>query len=284
MIYLVSHSLCDDGTASAWVGKKKFTNAEIFFTSHNWEWKTSLNLKQYDKVYFIDICPLPEDILDLIKKDVDFQVIDHHKTALDRINEAGIYELIKSKIVFDMNLCGTTLAWKTFFPNEKLPLLLKYIEIADLWHWDEEEDSKYVCEYIRYKLKANNIESFEKLMDEFNIDTAKKDGTILYKRLMRQVDRVCYNKSLLDFDGIKILAANDSVVVSEVGNELAQKSPSGLGMTYYFTPNSGQVKVSVRGKGAREFCEKFGGGGHDLASGFTIEIETFLKYLKTGKN
>ncbi len=236
MLYNVTHSLCDDGLASAWVMRSKYPKIQTIFDYHDGAWKKT-QFKEGDFIYFTDISPLPKDSIDyIINKGADFFVYDHHETALQELKsffELGGDRSIESKFNIKMGDCGAVLTWRNMFPNEKLPRILSYIDIADLWKWEKDSNALPICRYIRHNVNSNNVDSFQNLVDNIDFEKAIVDGKLLLEQVRKQMNKILFNKMLVDFDGTKLLVVNDSLYGSELGHELAIESPSKLGMTYY---------------------------------------------------
>ncbi len=291
--YVVSHGPCHDGLAGAWVAKTFNPDFEVFFTSRKNEWKDDLfpTLQSGDFVYFIDYTPDPSDLESLQKQSIDFLVLDHHETDFrlvsnyDKKNESNLLSFCK----YDLTIAGCQVAWRHFYPDKELPTMLKYIAIADIYAWGEGEWDHAVVQYIRSILEPDaTIQEFDELVKNFNEDHAYDQGKLVYRRICKEVDFMSKKGYLMDFDGVEVLGVNSSLYHSEVGHELALKSPSGLGIIYTFNPVYDSVKISVRGSGkgtlnANEFSERYKGGGHPMAAGFYMTIDQFNKYLKTAK-
>src|ERR1700722_4754712 len=188
MKYCITHANCLDGLGSAWVFKKFIPDIQIFFSSYSHEWK-KIEFQRGDFVYFSDFSPQPEEAVELLNMGIDFLVLDHHATALEKLDRFADKDKIKSKYIFDMNKCGSLISWEYLFkkqigdglsvsnvvlnlfenneilydPETYTPTLLKYIDIGDRWDWDKAEFSREICKYIGLKLEMNNIESFDKL-------------------------------------------------------------------------------------------------------------------------
>ncbi len=282
--YGIYHKGCSDGSMSAVLLKKAVPGVILYPTSHSWEWKEDLILKKGDSVYFVDICGLPEDLAALDEKGVTYTIIDHHITADELIKKYEVSHDYKVKNYhYYPKHCATTAVWDYFFKDKKMPDALQFIEIADLWNWDQEKNSKFVDQYIKTVVVPDDLASYEKLLTEFDYDESVDKGKILYQRLVKDVEFYCRNASVLDFDGIEVLSLNSNHSVSELCNYLARKSRTGIGVAYVIYPDKNEVKVHVRGVSgdkARRLAEKYGGGGHDKAAGFVMTIDTFMKYIK----
>jgi len=285
--YAVCHKQCHDGLAGAWVAKKYIPDVNVFFTSRKDEWKELLNpqILEGDFVYFIDYAPSPSDLEDLQKRNVGFQVLDHHATDFNRIqtydsmNNTNLLLFCK----YDMQKAGCQVAWDYFEKSEPLPKLLEYIAIADIYAWRSDLDH-FVVQYIRTIMEPDaTVEDFDRFKNSFNEIESQKLGEIIYKRITKDVHFVAKRANLMDFDETTVLAVNSAHYHSEIGHELTLGSPSGLGIVYTYFPANDGVKLSVRGTGANAFCEKFDGGGHPQAAGCYMTIEQFSKYLKTAR-
>lgn len=287
MIYNITHGGgCNDGLASAWVVQRYFSNMpnkpSVIFSTYNYEWKKN-QFKSGDKIYFTDFSPKPDEAVNLLNHGIEFVVFDHHATTMEELRNYEDKVFIEHNYNLNTSYCGAILTWKHFFPTEEVPLLLEYINIADMWQWEKKKDSKEVCMWIRNNLILNDINSFDNLFKNFDLKKAICEGSLLLKYRDKLVEELAYNKYEIDFHGIKVHAINDSLFSSELGHVLENSSPSGLGLTYYISATNKTVKVSVRGNGAKEFCEKYGGGGHPHAAGFIMNLESFIRFLDTAK-
>ena len=282
-IYNCTHSQCDDGLASAWIMKRAYPKIETIFSTYSHEWKHH-NFNSGDEIFFTDFSPEPEDAVELINQGVEFLVIDHHLTAQEKLNAFKDKKSIQNHYRLNMEFCGAVLTWKHFFRNESMPELLEYINISDMWQWDERDDSREVCAWNRHNLVMNDIGSFQKLYETWSLTEAREKGALLVDQVNRLVTRLATPRYELNFDGTLVHAMNDSLFPSDLGHEFEKTSPSGIGVTYYVSPVNGIVKVSARGKGAKEFCERYGGGGHPLAAGFVMNMKEFMRFLETAKS
>jgi oligoribonuclease NrnB/cAMP/cGMP phosphodiesterase (DHH superfamily) len=271
---LITHDKCPDGLASAYVFKKKFgDDVEIIYSIHNHNWREQLsNINEVELIYFIDFCPKPEDFKFLLKY-CDVKVIDHHKTAL----EETPLDLIEH-CVFDMNECGSSLAWKNLFTTE-MPIVLKYIKNGDLFKFNTIED-KYVNSYLLSKidLESRSFDFFE----NFNKEEAIKVGKCFYEKDEIDAKYLASLATEIEIGGEKVLAVNNIHLTSNVGNLIAEKSKNDLALIYHIRDNE-EVAFSVRGNRAGEFAKKMGGGGHPKAAGFRMSISDFLTILKKGE-
>jgi oligoribonuclease NrnB/cAMP/cGMP phosphodiesterase (DHH superfamily) len=291
--YNITHDSCDDGATSAAIVKKHNPEAVIVPTTYSHTWK-KIKFNPGDKVLFTDFSPEPIDAWNLYNQGVEFQVLDHHITAVNKLDEywktnPKEANIIRSHTLLDMNRCGATLTWDYLFSKVERPLFLKYIQIADLWRWEEDADAKYVNQYIRVNCPIGNYKSMGMMMDNFNYPEAVEKGKLIHKRMELDIDDFMKKSHYLRIGGEVVYAVNSShaLSISDLGHRLSMesRSPNGVGAIYNLNPHNNYVRFSFRGKkgtsNARELAEKLGGGGHNEASGANVSIEDFIKILET---
>lgn len=292
VFYNVTHHACDDGAMSAAIVKKFKPNAVVITSTYGHEWKNTV-YNAGDSILFTDFCPTPEDLAALYDAGVKFQVLDHHISsvmAMDKYWETDPRKanIIRSFCRFDMNKCGATITWDFFAgPQNVRPRVLEFVEIADTWKWERNENAKYVTQYIRATTKIGSWEDMSKLLNDFDEKSAIEGGKLLYKRLQADVDSMAEKGRKYNIKGIDVVVVNSAHTnsISELGHRLASDSTTGCGLIYNIIGN--KVKISIRGlKGttiARELAEKLGGGGHNEAAGAFMNAKEFLEFLFPSK-
>jgi oligoribonuclease NrnB/cAMP/cGMP phosphodiesterase (DHH superfamily) len=126
---VIYHHPCMDGTASAMCAYRYFQknpkqNVRYYPANHG---KPAPHLPGKN----ILICDFsyPYVILqEMAKIANNILIIDHHKTAME-----ALQELPENQKIFDLSHSGAYLTWKYFFPNEAVPLFVEMIEDRDLW-------------------------------------------------------------------------------------------------------------------------------------------------------
>jgi hypothetical protein len=194
------------------------------------------------------------------------------------------------KIEFDMKKSGCQMAWDYFFDSEPRPFFIDYIGDRDLWSWELPNSKEintalwelgYIDSYDLTKLTGllENTES--------KIENLKSIGELIECSNKRQID-VCVSNALeskFNFEDKTYriwLAGNiNPVLRSDLGNALCSKSfkdgtMPDFSACWMFEPKSDEWWISLRGISSRSpdlsiIASKFGGGGHSMASGFTIK-------------
>jgi len=258
------HSNCLDGFSAAWTAWKKFGNKASYIPTEP-QVLPAIEIKN-SEVYIIDSSFLKKDIQKLIKAKNFVTVIDHHFSALKDLKQA-------SQWYFDLNHSASVLSWHYFHPRKKLPKLLSYVEDIDLWRF-KLPYTKEILASIQFA--DQNFKTWEKLVKDF--ESRKKfkkyvaEGKIILKYQNKIISKVVSRANLVSLAGVKVLAVNSSILNSEIGNILAKKKPT-FGIVWYQSKD--KIRVSLRSSGkfdVSKIAEKFGGGGHQAAAGFSIPL------------
>ena len=264
-IIVIYHKNCPDGFGAAWSAWKKFGNqAEYIAVAHPSSPPKNLKGKE---VYMLDFCYSARE-MQAISRDADkLIVIDHHASS----QESAIK--YSTKHVFNLNNSGAVLAWKYFFPKQKVPKLLLYIEDKDIWKWS----LKGTQEYLAF-LETHNFDFkvWDKLIKDFEDIIKRKSfyekGLAITSFNKQQIDTLVSSAERVLFNNRKCLAVNSPVFVSEIGHVLALKSKS-VGIIWCKKGN--KLKISMRSNGkidVSKIAVKKGGGGHKAAASFSLDI------------
>jgi len=147
-VIAIYHKSCIDGTSAAAVLLRKFPQVEFFplARSHTSEDVQMIrdSVKPGAEIYIVD-CTL--GLQELLEDGHEVTVIDHH------ISEKEVVQNIvdsnpKAKYIFDNKKSGASLTWAYFFPEEKVPEPIKYIEDSDLGIWKYGDDTRQLNNYL----------------------------------------------------------------------------------------------------------------------------------------
>lgn len=263
----IYHANCFDGICAAWVVSKKYPDAEFVPMNHGQdiiagEKGELYNLPDYDCI-MVDFSFPRERMIELNKLFNTFLVIDHHKTAEENCKGLDFCK-------FDMNESGASLAWKHYFPNDPLPLLVRYIKDRDLWLFKEEE-SEYVNAFIHsYSMDIRWYDHLREVLEN-DFEAAVADGAAITRYKNQMVSNICDTAVIWHTEDGKIPTVNTAFLFSEVGAELCKRFPESPYSQYYFD----RLKDNTRQWGFRsdgrfdvsEVAKRRGGGGHKTAAG-----------------
>jgi oligoribonuclease NrnB/cAMP/cGMP phosphodiesterase (DHH superfamily) len=127
MIYVLYHR-DTDGLFAAAAAYRTFGDTAKYISVQYGE-KFPLEIKELsteDMVYILDFS-YKKDILDVVDQKVDkLLVLDHHKSAESELKDCEY-------AIFDMDKCGSTLAWEYFNPFLDMPYIY-YLVVESLVH------------------------------------------------------------------------------------------------------------------------------------------------------
>lgn len=251
------------------------------------------DLAKYDRVYITDISVNEEvaETIDALEKYVGhkFVLLDHHETAI-WLNK---YEWVTVEIENKKGkTCGTSLFFNHLYTDMKLVTniekIKRYVELVrryDTWEWSDI--------YNDYKAKELNdllyiygadyfIEKYADILTQFNNNMFDLVDDLLLSIRQKEIDRYIKKKQ----KQILIITKNEftfGVVFadkyqSELGNELIKMNPR---LDFIAMINLDTKKVSYRSDSVNvsKFAEKYGGGGHEKASGSQIGEKKVLEII-----
>ena len=261
---LLYHSNCPDGFGAAWSFWRKYGNSIDYIpVSHGAEPPDVSGLN----VFMADFCYKRDILLSLKDKAKSITVLDHHKSAEEDCGDLDF-------CTFDMDHSGAYMAWRYLNPNDRVPLLIRYVEDRDLWRWKLDSTESILSAVDSFEKTFENWDMLNDCLDEVNSPSWGRvktmgDGILQYKRsLISSLMRNVHNISIA---GKSVPAINIPFFQSEVAAELAKESD--YAAAYYFDGES--YKFSLRSKPDGDdvslIAGIFGGGGHKNAAGFRVD-------------
>lgn len=279
----IYHKNCFDGICAAWVVHRKYPNAEFMSMAYSdsLDWLTQgWNQGMYessDRLIIVDFSfkrNIMENLNEMFIGNHKFGngmlVLDHHKTVEEACRGLDFCH-------FDMNESGASLAWKYFFPNESIPMIVRYIKDRDLWLF-KELHSKEINAYIQSW--PMNIDSYDMLYNQLDHDLgyerALQGGVSIERYKETMVNTICNQLVLRQMDEFLIPTVATTLLFSEVGHELCKRWPTYPFSAYYYD----RMKDGIRQWGLRSIgdfdvsniAKRHGGGGHKNAAGFEEKL------------
>lgn len=299
--YIIYHKNCLDGFSGFFLFKRlnlSDSNAIIYpdvpSTKIVPPMISNKNVIIIDVAYSLDIL---EKIFALAKSVL---FIDHHITTKDYANIlSNKYE---QNIFFNEKYSAAGLVWKYFYPKQKIPRFIRYIQDNDIGAWK----LKYTKEFINaiqvlYKLdpSSKNINSWNNLFDSNEVKKLIKLGIHYQKYKTYLLDQNVKRYSLEQFPSEKLLEDNFNLknLIGEIGkykvavynggcpttSSLGEQAMNTINCDFAFIWNLNLEKkdivVSLRSKengvDVSKIAECFGGGGHHGASAFSFSIRKY---------
>lgn len=276
---LITHGTnmsCLDGFGAAWAIQQRWPGVPVVFAGYDDEPPEVEGLG----VLITDFC-YPEGVMRAMAAKAKWiHVSDHHQTA-----EPVITSLIQEHAIkgtFDLNRSGAVLAWNyAQGEGRPIPWLLQYVQDRDLWKF-EIDGSREV-----HAVLASIPRSYEdwtalakRLEDPARRPQVIAEGAgILRARNSDIASTIAATARTMNIGGHDVPVANVPYLwASEVGHIL------GDGVSFaatYFDRADGMRSFSLRsspnGADVAKIAEKFGGGGHKHAAGFSIPIPAEAK-------
>lgn len=263
-IVVLYHKNCSDGFGAAWAAWKKFGNKTDYIPVAHQEPPPDDTTGK--RLYLLDFCYDVNITKQLLAAHKQVTVIDHHTGRAPIIQLTHDYR-------YDPTHSGAVLAWQYFHPGAKIPRLLQYIEDKDLWRFALAE-TKEISAFLQ--LIPFNFNAWNTIARAIESTRGRKkyiaQGKIICQYANALIDSIITNDAeLVEFEGHKTLAVNSQFSHSELGHALAKKMPpisitwTQKGATRSFSLRSTDPIINVA-----RIAEKFGGGGHPAAAGFSL--------------
>lgn len=312
---VVYHNNCIDGitsaatTVSGLIERKGKNANNIVVHPANYTDNLSdllLAIEEYKitDVYIVDFSFTIADLKEIYSRiPGGVTVLDHHESAFRNLVDKNYeiksdsYEdfflhsdncLLDIRVILNNDESGASLCYKHFFYKEgqyddsKLPSLIKFVKDYDLYRFKYPE-TKAINKYLKHMKKG--IETFVAAIKMF------EDGKIIKRAILKGYTLLEYEEYLeaqlieqgmtpIILDGITGFCVNAPYAfASSIGNKLAEKSGT-FGAVWYQAVG-GQVNFSLRSIGdscnVSQLAEKFNGGGHKNAAGFTLKAPSYDK-------
>jgi oligoribonuclease NrnB/cAMP/cGMP phosphodiesterase (DHH superfamily) len=209
------------------------------------------------------------DTMYRIKKEAGtFIWIDHHKTAIDNMNEA--YPSIYFEGIRVVGQAGCELTWMYFNPDATMPEIVTMLGRYDVW------DLNYLGGFdnlldLQYGMKLKNWnpqdEDWKDLFEfSYLINEHVTNGKLIRKYQQGKNELTCNSSFETTVAGHKVFAVNSMDKSSQTFESLGDKYEiycafSFNGKVWDYSLYSTTVDVG-------EICKQLGGGGHKGAAGF----------------
>lgn len=275
--YVIYHSPCSDGTGSGLVAWKylstKFPERPVIYKP------MPIGALPPDdvigrNVLICDYSYRKDILLDLIPKVNKLLIIDHHKSA-----EKDLADIDDQYKIFDMSHSGAVLTWNYFYCNQKMPLLIAYIEDRDIWKkaLPGSDDFFAVISILPHEFEVYNkyLEDDNLVLDMIN-NTGKKYGELNTYYADHSAGYAVPKFSRIKNKYYIVGYVNSTVLKSDVGNVIFSKLPLiDFSVAYSVNDKADSTSFSLRSTNKHvdvsKIAFKFSGGGHACASGLKVD-------------
>ncbi len=210
--------------------------------------------------------PILQEICDVAKR---VTVIDHHVTAIAALK---CFEHPRFVKYLSTERSGAALAWQYVWPEDHdIPRVIKHIEDRDLWRF-QLPGTKEITTALRFMdIGVADLGHFRQHPEALEELLEIGDVMLRYERhLVKNTVARAWVAPFADHAEVKVVNC-DPNLTSEVGNILAEASPSGFAVMFHMDEH--YMNVSLRstkasGVDVSKIAGLYGGGGHPNAAGF----------------
>lgn len=258
---------CDDGFAAAYAIWSHIQDEIQYYPA---TYDMSPNMEQFKgkNVLFVD-CSYKRPIMEQLEKIcAKIVVLEHHPSAKKELGD-------KAYFYYTSEHSGCVLTWHTFFAEEPVPLLLRYIEENDIWQFKTEGVQQILAKLRSLPQDFNVWKDFEISLTNPKIwQSYHEQGLAILENRKRITQQLLKTAHWLEIGGYRIRAVNCSMAfVAPVANALLNYNHFGCA---YFINHAGRVLFNLRSREDKidvgELARGLGGGGHRNASGFDKDI------------
>ena len=265
------HRNCSDGFGAAWAAWKKFNGkTPLTFVPFNYGDPLPA-IPEGQDVYVLDLSFDPEYFASLKKKAAHVILLDHHKSAMEKI--LPLYPA-DPDVVFDMHRSGAMITWQRFFPGEPVPNLIRYVEDRDLWRWTLPLSLEVTTAMASYPF---DLEVWEGLFKSLGYQTLTEENPLVVEgrsilRYQSQLIQTAIRETGVwgrFSSGERAFFVNSPLLTSEIGGAM---KGTALFVVIWSLRKDGRFSYSLRasegGPDLSRIASRFGGGGHAKAAGF----------------
>jgi oligoribonuclease NrnB/cAMP/cGMP phosphodiesterase (DHH superfamily) len=264
----IYHHNCLDGFGAAWSVRHALAAAVEFYPGVHQQPPPDVTGRE---VILVDFSYDHEVLQAMLTTAASITILDHHVTA-----EKALSELLASGKIqgqFDMQRSGAMLAWLWFNPAQPVPKLIEYIQDRDLWTFKLDGSTEINAALASYPFE---FPLWDSLMasNEQQLVALRQEGAAIERRLQKDIRQLIEaGVRRMHIAGFDVPALNaPAAYVSDAGHLLSLGEP--FAACYWDHPGgrSFSLRSSEGGVDVAEVAEKYGGGGHAKAAGFTMPI------------
>lgn len=253
-----------DGKCSAfWVNIYYKGNLELKEINYESEFPFD-EIERGEEIWIVDYSIEPEEMKKLKNITDNVVWIDHHKSAIKK------YEDFPFEIegIRKDGTAGCVLTYNYLYPDKELNKMTAYIGDWDVWEFKYGKKTEYfkmgMESYITHPdsfIWEKALDYPEKIIEEGKIVSRFK--SVEYEEYIKQ-----YGYEV-EFEGYNCIACNRGNISSKLFNSVEEEYD--ILIAYIFNGEQYTVSLYSTKIDVSEIAEKYGGGGHEGASGFQCD-------------
>lgn len=276
---VIYHGKCLDGFTAAWVA-----NWALSLQSEPpQEWVVDAVPAQYGdappdvtdrEVFIVDFSYPPEVLREMADKALRVRVIDHHKTAIEKLEGFDHPDVV---LHLSTERSGAYLAWEYFFGDQHVPSIVEYVDDRDRWVFNNVDTKPFNEALFSYPQNpaswAFAYTSPHKLVEDGHAFLRKQEKDI----------KASIEAGLMigEIGGFSVPTVNTAANISETCHTLLHMFPDAPFAATWWVRSDGKQVWSLRSRNESDvdvaaIAQRYGGGGHKHAAGFTgnkVEVD-----------
>ncbi len=275
---IIYHANCLDGfgaAVAAWLYfSAKGIDAEYFPAGHG----TEPPACEGRAVFIVDFSYKRELLKQVCGLASTVTILDHHITAQTDLDGLEA-EHDNLTVVFNMEKSGAILAWE-YFHSSPPPRLLQHVQDRDLWRFALDGTDDINTALMSYPF---TFEFWRTLLDsEAELEKLRAEGVTLNRYRRQLLEQYKKRAVLGKVAGFQVPVVNaPHAIISELLGELAEGYPFAAGYQDKGSSRSWSLRFGKNGgEDVARIAERFGGGGHRNAAGFSTPLPAFLLNLE----
>lgn len=282
---IVYHHNCPDGFGASWVAWRYLKSDATFIGARP---DMAFEPKKFKgkTVLFLDISISRTKLDAILKVAENAIIIDHHQTYYEELKD-------HPHVIMHKEHSAIYMAWRIFFPDQKVPNFVKLIEDKDLGETNY-KNTEYFSAALGVKLPFHSLEHFRlwnRLLNQKYVDDLIETGRKYYEYKKYLIHRNYHIIVPMQFGKHTVGVGNFEAVglTSDLANALSERNPQYDFIclwSYHYNEDLYSVMLRTRNDGVdlAAIAKIYGGGGHPRAARFTwmkTMSELFKDWKKT---
>jgi len=266
------HAGCPDGFGAAYAVWRAWGDSGRY-VGRGHDDRTRAEDYEGDFVVFVDIAPANGELRELGEAAAHVVVLDHHHSARVRFeSEPSLQNALSDDghlVRFDLSHSGAMLAWLHFHPDREPPPLLLYVEDQDLWNWRLPHSAEVNAAIGAH---PHDFGAWQALAER-SPEALAREGAPIVRVQREEIESATRLAHPLQLGDVQVEAVNSARLRSHIGHDLSKRRAFGnpIGVVYRVTGERVDISIySIGDVDVSIIAERYGGGGHPNASGFSM--------------
>jgi oligoribonuclease NrnB/cAMP/cGMP phosphodiesterase (DHH superfamily) len=235
-------------------------------------WKKE-EIEEADEVYVLDFAfPDMETVAEIAGKKLIW--IDHHKSAMEEHRELWDSNIPGKR---DITKAASQLTWEYLKDDQPLPTAVEYVSKRDIWQFgDKKEEISAFTGACNILLRSPEDTDWKDLLASSKNEREKVKLYLRIGHALADVQKARIEKAFergndIIFHGLRARLINTTSDASDIGEYVYLKPEYDIAVIWQMINDMVQVSLRSNSVDCAEIAQKYGGGGHRGAAGFTIK-------------